>query len=89
MAFMMNINKEVYGVTLTFNKAYHKVTDVRGDKDSVTATLKIYTDDTKQIELDTKLLTFAPDKDENSLRWDKQAYEYAKTLETFFGAVDC
>lgn len=31
---------------------------------------------------------FTPSTDDNSVRWDKQAYEYLKTLPEFKNAVD-
>lgn len=78
---------------ITVNDAYHKIETVGGNKNNVTITVNAYvTQEASQNGtsfINQKTFNFIPAPDDNSLRWDKQAYEYLKTLDEYKDAADC
>lgn len=88
MALRKTIKKDVYGKEIFFENSYIKVEQVRGNKNLINFELVTYTDDTLAYELERTQLSFTPDQDEESIRWDKQCYEYAKTLSEYADVVD-
>lgn len=74
---------------VNMKEAYIVVTDIRGDKFNLKFTVKIYTNALKNVLLDTEEYNFIPSNDENSERWDKQAYQYLKTLPKYENSIDC
>lgn len=73
--------------------SYIKVGSLNGDKESLRIVLFRYASQQAALEgkefIDIKEYTFKPAEEDNSLRWDRQAYEYLKTLAEYDGAVDC
>lgn len=89
---MALIKKLILDSGLTIEQAYIRVQGINGFKGILTASLEIFL--TKEIceegnsPIHFMSYNFVPDEDENSLRWDRQAYEYLKTLPEFEGAID-
>ncbi|MEK4882564.1 hypothetical protein [Paenibacillus sp. FSL R5-0908] len=73
-------------------QAYIRVQGINGNKNMVSVSLEVFVN--KELCLDGKPpisyfnYIFEPIEDENSPRWDKQAYEYLKTLSEFEGAIN-
>lgn len=60
---------------------HKRVQNIRGDNDYLTYDLITYfSKDIKSTILQSTAQPFIPSKDENALRWDKQIYQYIKTL---------
>ena len=66
---------------------YITVGNIAGNKEELTFKL-FYRKDKEGEILDFKELKFTPSQDDNSERWDKQAYEYTKSLPEFSKAID-
>lgn len=77
---------------LVVNQAYIRVQGINGNKNLAAITLEAFVSHQKCEEGKTPIAyynyTFEPNMDEDALRWDKQAYEYIKTLPEFIGAID-
>ncbi|MEK5181727.1 hypothetical protein [Paenibacillus odorifer] len=77
---------------LIIEQAYIRVQGLNGNKGVVAISLEIFL--TRELCEEGKspiaFLSFAfePDENEDSPRWDKQAYKYLKTLPEFYGAID-
>lgn len=88
MALQNNFTKNVYGETLVFSEAYYQISGIRGSKERLNVSVLIYKDSSKSITLGNLSFSFVPSNEDDSLRWDKQAYEYIKTLDEFSEAID-
>lgn len=88
MALKMNYNKEAFGQTITLNNAYIKITCLTGNKDNLSITATILTND-KNIVIDEFIYGFVPSVEDISANFIKQSYEYLKTLDEYNDAVDC
>lgn len=77
---------------LVIDQAYIKVQGINGNKNIACISLEVFISKEKRDEGKTPIAyfnyTFVPMVEDNSPRWDKQAYEYLKTLGEFAGAID-
>lgn len=88
MAFRVSHKKFFFGKELIFPNAYCRVSNVSGDKNNVIVQLTIYDDAIAHI-LAVNNYNFKPSQSSDSERWDKQAYDYLKTLPEYIDAADC
>lgn len=88
MALLLDAKLMIFGDEVTFPNAYYKITNVSGNKDSVMIDVSIYKKEQSELVLNMKQHVFVPSQEDLSPRWDKQGYEYLKTLPEFMGAVD-
>ncbi|GAF22730.1 hypothetical protein JCM19047_2497 [Bacillus sp. JCM 19047] len=72
---------------MTFENAYHEVTEIAGSKENMSFTITIFEDDTKQVSLGQKFYSFVPSVHYNSPNHFRQSYEYAMTLPEYEGAT--
>lgn len=88
----MAISKTIDFKGVVVENAYIKVEGLSGNKEKIVFYLNAYKDviasENKENALNSHMIEFVPSKDEESLRWDKQAYEYAKTLPEYTEAID-
>lgn len=87
MAIRNNYKKNIYGQTLHFDEAYHKITSLNGDKNFINIQITIYSDSSKEYALDQKGYNFIPDLLDTK-NFIEQGYEYLKTLDEYVGYVD-
>lgn len=74
---------------LSIEEAYLKIDIVRGDKNTLGFSLVPYKEKNSSDPLEEgTYYEFRVNQDENSVRWDKQAYEYLKTLPEYASAID-
>jgi hypothetical protein len=77
---------------LVIPEAYYRVQGINGNKDIVTISIEVFVSkslcEEQKLPVSYMSFNFIPSQEENALRWDKQAYEYLKTLEEFAGSVD-
>lgn len=88
MAFEKTVAKSVYGERLVFGNAYHQITSIVGNKEKVDLMLTTFKNADKKDVLGSQTYNFVPSQDEYAPRWDKQGYEYLKTLDEFTDAID-
>lgn len=86
MALKKIISLEAFGQTLSFPNAYIKVTNIAGNKDSLTAAIS-YFDKQNGLFLKVASVNFAPELNGNN--FISQAYNHIKSLSEFADAVDC
>lgn len=90
MALLLNNYRLSNG--LVSNYAYIKIDTINGDKENLNIDIKVYVsrdasqNGTPYIEQIYE--RFSPDTTAVSLNYHKQAYEYLKTLEKYFDAID-
>lgn len=89
----MALSKRIeLGSGIILENGYIRVQGINGNKNILAINLEIFA--SKELCEDGKepishmVFTFVPSESENALRWDKQAYEYLKTLPEFDGAID-
>ncbi|OMD19214.1 hypothetical protein BJP48_11950 [Paenibacillus odorifer] len=74
------------------DNAYIRIQGLNGNKDIVSIHVEVFATqelcEQGKIPVSYMSFTFKPSDEENALRWDKQAYEYLKTLSEFEGATD-
>ncbi|WP_143763782.1 hypothetical protein MKX34_23805 [Paenibacillus sp. FSL R5-0636] len=90
MALKMTLN---FDTGVVVENAYLNIGDITGNKDALYFQLDVYmsksaSEEGKKVIRQT-LHSFTPSAEDDSLRWDKQAYEYLRTLEEFKDAEDC
>lgn len=77
---------------ITVNQAYARIDSLVGNKTSLTIYVNFYvTAEAANSGIPSfkqSSYEFTPNSSEGSERWDKQAYEYIKTLPEFEGAID-
>lgn len=77
---------------LVVEQAYIRVQGINGNKNLAAICLEVFASQVlcEQGKPPVSFFnyTFEPLDGENTLRWDKQAYEYVKTLPEFENAVD-
>lgn len=88
MALQCEVIKYVYGEELVFKKAYHQITNISGNKEYIEIQVTSYKDNNKNEIIENKFYGLSPLQEEYSTRWDKQGYEYIKTLLEFKNSVD-
>lgn len=71
----------------TYKDCYVKVVSLDGNKKYINGVALVIDQDKNEPIYDYRFM-FTPSADDNSVRWDKQAYEYLKTLPEFKNAVD-
>lgn len=74
--------------TINVKNAYLAIVNVTGDKNKVTFIVNVYDSADKELIVDTQRYNFVPSQDDNAQRWDKQAYEFLKTLDEYKDAID-
>lgn len=89
----MAISKTLNIKNIIIEDAYVRAERFTGNKNSVLFYVSIYKDNESSKNLsnaiDTIEFSFVPSEDLTSVRWDKQAYNYLKSLPSFLDAVDC
>lgn len=89
----MAVSKTITYKNITIENAYIKAEGFTGYKNGLTFYMRAYKDKDSSNSTDNILtsdeITFVPDDSENALRWDKQAYEYVKSLDEYSDVVDC
>ncbi len=71
----------------TYSDCYVKVVSLDGNKKYINGAALVIDQESNEPVYDYRFM-FTPSADDNSVRWDKQAYEYLKTLPEFKNAVD-
>ncbi|MEK0313743.1 hypothetical protein [Cohnella sp. 56] len=89
MAIITNVTLES---GLEVQDSYARIELIQGDKTKLTVGLFFYVNQ-QAIEggkdtVTRKYYDFVPADEDDSVRWDKQAYEYLKALPEFAEAVD-
>lgn len=84
----LNVARQISQETEVKN-AYIVVANQEGTKERVSYTLNVYTDNTKQVLIDSISFAFQPSVDDDAPNIIKQCYEHAKNEPEFIGAVDC
>lgn len=89
---MAIIKKLMLESGLVIEHAYIRVQGVNGNKNLASVSLEIFASQSLcelgKAPATHRSYTFTPLEDETSPRWDKQAYEYIKTLPEYENAVD-
>ena len=70
-----------------YEACYVKVVSLDGNKKYINGVALIIDQEISKPVYDYRFM-FTPNQDDNSARWDKQAYEYLKILPEFKNAVD-
>lgn len=72
--------------------SYARIDYLGGNKNKVTVNVNYYLDEKAATDglppFKKSIHEFVPSESEQSLRWDKQGYEYLKTLPEFESAID-
>lgn len=71
----------------TYKDCYVKVVSLDGNKKYINGVALVIDQELNEPVYDYRFM-FTPSTNDNSVRWDKQAYEYLKTLPEFKNAVD-
>lgn len=71
----------------TYKNCYVKIVSLDGNKKYINGVALVIDQEKNEPVYDYRFL-FTPNQTDNSMRWDKQAYEYLKTLPEFKNAVD-
>lgn len=71
----------------TYEDCYVKVVSLDGNKKYINGVALVINQELNEPVYDYRFM-FTPSQEDNSMRWDKQAYEYLKTLPEFKNAVD-
>lgn len=88
MALQKKYSKTIYGQTLEFEVAYHKINFVSGNKEGINIQVITYADNMKEYVVQEKGYLFKPSVKNGAYDFIKQGYEYLKTLEEYSGAID-
>lgn len=73
--------------SITFNKAYHRITRIDGDKNLISFYVDVFKTNEATSSLSQTKHSFQPVLNGNN--FIAQAYEHLKTLPEFAGATDC
>lgn len=71
----------------TYKNCYVKVVSLDGNKKYINGVALVIDQELNEPIYDYRFM-FTPSNEDNSMRWDKQAYEYLKTLADFKDAED-
>ena len=71
----------------TYKNCYVKIVSLDGNKKYINGVALVIDKDKNEPVYDYRFM-FTPSNEDNSMRWDKQAYEYLKTLADFKDAED-
>lgn len=77
---------------LAIDNAYLRIVNVLGNKEKLTVFVDVFLNETtaqSHYALGQRNYVFTPSQGESAERWDKQAYEYLKTLDEYVDAIDC
>lgn len=89
----MALKKTITYKNITVENAYIKAESFTGDKNELTFYMRAYKDADSSLSIEnvltSKEIKFIPDSSETSVRWDKQAYDYAKALPDYAESIDC
>lgn len=89
---MAIVNRVVLDSGIVAEHAYIRIQELSGNKNFVGIRLEVFGDqelcNSGKSPIAYYNYSFEPAKDEESLRWDRQAYEYLKTLPEYADAVD-
>ena len=89
MALKVNVSLES-GIQV--EGSYARIETVTGNKDGLTIYVAYYVNAESILNnlprFKQSIHEFFPETGDNSIRWDKQGYEYLKTLPEFDGAID-
>lgn len=89
---MAIINQITLESGLSIGQAYIRVQGINGNKNIASINLEVFVSQEKRDEGKSPITyfnyTFVPMTEDNAPRWDKQAYEYLKTLPEFADAID-
>lgn len=89
MAFQM---RKEFKNGLIVEDCYVKISYISGNKEKLYITIQYFKDkaaaDARLPHIEEAQYLFVPSTNDDSLRWDKQTYEYLKTLPEFEGAID-
>lgn len=88
MALSQTYRKNIYGQEIIFEKSYHQITQVAGNKFGLDIHLTIYNNKNKENVLEKKYYFFIPSVADNSPNFIKQCYRYLKTLDEFQDGLD-
>lgn len=90
MALKKNHIKIISTKEVIFEDAYHRISYISGNKERITFVVSIYANEniTPETFIESIEYTFVPSEDENSIRWDKQAYAFLKTKPEYEDAMD-
>jgi len=87
MALSMTVSRDIEFVGPVQLPVYCKVTQLRGGKDAMVASLSMMHMASGGPVVDCRPVTFVPDLD--GPNFIAQAYAHAKSLPEFAGAIDC
>lgn len=87
MALKKTITINYLNKELIFKDSYIKIDNVSGNKEMLNVIVKIFDFENGNV-IKTFEFNFVPKAKDTALRWDKQAYEYLKTLDDFEDAID-
>lgn len=88
MALQKGYSKNIYGETLNFEAAYHKITFLSGNKEGINIQVTTYGDGDKKHVILERGYFFNPSVENGAYDFIKQGYEYLKTLEEYSDAID-
>lgn len=88
----MALQKDITFNGVLISSAYCKLTNITGDKNLLKYDITVFKDKSFSSNDANKITSysysFVPSSEASALRWDKQAYEDAKTKAELIGAVD-
>lgn len=87
--FLEKLKEQLKTETITFENAYHKIIDIKGNKNLIEFTVGVFTNQNQEKLVGYKFYKFTPDVEENSANFLQQGYEFIKTLEEYETAEDC
>lgn len=87
MALEKDMKLILHGVELEFQKTYTKIDSISGNKEKLDVIVHTLNKQGGEI-IKLSGFYFTPSNELDSLRWDKQAYEYLKKTEEFKDAMD-
>lgn len=76
-----------FGVDVTFDNAYIKITKVKGGKENLFISVNTYSQE-NGVLVKEETYTFAPSVADGSDNFIKQGYQHLKTLDKFASASD-
>lgn len=88
MALKKVYTKYIYGQSITFSEAYHQITYISGNKNSIDLQVTIFDTDQKQNIIDRKSYRFVPSILDTATNFYKQGYDYLKTTVEYDNAID-
>lgn len=87
MALRLNCTKNFFGKDVTYENAYLRVNSFQGTKEGVSFQASIYTDSSKNIEIEKLPNHYCSINVEQPII--QQCYEYLKSREEYQDAEDC